>query len=115
MDRNRKKIGNFKFVGMNDRALFWNLMYISRYVKKMNFSEGGYSMGFAVGVGEADFAALRKENAYYVDKTEIIYELVHDTKKQGNSLYQTKKVWQDTNDEYDGEFLQHMQRWREHI
>ena len=24
-------------------------------------------MGFAVGVGEADFAALRKENAYYVD------------------------------------------------
>ncbi|MBE5863610.1 MAG: hypothetical protein E7295_12280, partial [Lachnospiraceae bacterium] len=82
MDRNRKKIGNFKFVGMNDRALFWNLMYISRYVKKMNFSEGGYSMGFAVGVGEADFAALRKENAYYVDKTEIIYELVHDTKNK---------------------------------
>jgi hypothetical protein len=57
-------------------------MYISRYVKKMNFSEGGYSMGFAVGVGEADFAALRKENAYYVDKTEIIYELVHDTKNK---------------------------------
>ena len=39
-------------------------------------------MGFAVGVGEADFAALRKENAYYVDKTEIIYELVHDTKNK---------------------------------
>ena len=33
-------------------------------------------------VGEADFAALRKENAYYVDKTEIIYELVHDTKNK---------------------------------
>ncbi len=40
---------------------------------------GGYYMGFTVGVGEADFAALRNENAYYVDKTEIIYELVHDT------------------------------------
>ena len=39
-------------------------------------------MDFAVGVGEADFASLRKENAYYVDKTEIIYELVHDTKNK---------------------------------
>ena len=39
-------------------------------------------MGFTVGVGEADFAVLRKENAYYVDKTEIIYELVHDTKNK---------------------------------
>ncbi len=36
-------------------------------------------MAFTVSVGEADFAALRKENAYYVDKTEIMYELVHDT------------------------------------
>ena len=33
-------------------------------------------MAFTVGVGEADFAALRREKAYYVDKTEIIYELV---------------------------------------
>lgn len=36
-------------------------------------------MAFTVSVGEADFAALRNENAYYVDKTEILYELVHDT------------------------------------
>ncbi len=36
-------------------------------------------MDFAVSVGEADFAALRNENAYYVDKTDIIYELVHET------------------------------------
>ena len=36
-------------------------------------------MAFTVSVGEADFAALRNENAYYVDKTGIIYELVHDT------------------------------------
>ncbi|MCR5404247.1 MAG: ATP-binding protein [Butyrivibrio sp.] len=36
-------------------------------------------MDFTVSVGEADFAALRNNNAYYVDKTEIIYELVHDT------------------------------------
>ena len=39
-------------------------------------------MPFAVSVGEADFAALRRENAYYVDKTEIIYELVQDTKNK---------------------------------
>jgi len=36
-------------------------------------------MAFTVSVGEADFAALRNENAYYVDKSEIMYELVHDT------------------------------------
>ncbi len=36
-------------------------------------------MGFKVGVGKSDFASLREENAYYVDKTELIYELVHDT------------------------------------
>ncbi len=39
-------------------------------------------MGVSVGVGEADFAVLRKENAYYVDKTEILYELVHDAKNK---------------------------------
>jgi len=39
-------------------------------------------MGFSVGVGEADFAELRKENAYYVDKTDILYELVHNTKNK---------------------------------
>ena len=39
-------------------------------------------MGFSVGVGEADFAELRNEKAYYVDKTEILYELVHDTKNK---------------------------------
>ena len=39
-------------------------------------------MAFTVSVGETDFAALRKENAYYVDKTEIMYELVHDTKNK---------------------------------
>lgn len=36
-------------------------------------------MSFTVSVGEADFAALRRSNAYYVDKTELIYELVQET------------------------------------
>ena len=39
-------------------------------------------MEFTVCVGEADFASLRKEQAYYVDKTEILYELVQDTKNK---------------------------------
>jgi hypothetical protein len=30
------------------------------------------SMAFTVSVGEADFAALRREKAYYVDKTGLI-------------------------------------------
>lgn len=36
-------------------------------------------MDFKVGVGKSDFADLRNSGDYYVDKTEIIYELVHDT------------------------------------
>lgn len=36
-------------------------------------------MEFKVGVGKSDFADLRKSDNYYVDKTEILYELVHDT------------------------------------
>lgn len=35
-------------------------------------------MDFKVGVGKSDFAALRKSGNYYVDKTELIYELVND-------------------------------------
>ena len=33
---------------------------------------GDMSMAFTVSVGEADFAALRREKAYYVDKTRLI-------------------------------------------
>ncbi len=36
-------------------------------------------MDFQVGVGKSDFAELRKSGNYYVDKTELIYELVNDT------------------------------------
>ena len=36
-------------------------------------------MDFRVGVGKSDFAELRESQNYYVDKTELIYELVHDT------------------------------------
>lgn len=36
-------------------------------------------MEFKIGVGKSDFADLRDSGDYYVDKTEIIYELVHET------------------------------------
>lgn len=36
-------------------------------------------MAFKVGVGKSDFAELIKSGDYYVDKTELIYELVNDT------------------------------------
>ncbi|MDE6972116.1 MAG: ATP-binding protein [Lachnospiraceae bacterium] len=40
---------------------------------------GGFRMEFKVGVGKSDFADLRNAGNYYVDKTEILYELVHET------------------------------------
>ncbi len=39
-------------------------------------------MPFKVGVGKSDFEALRNSNNYYVDKTDIIYELVEETDNQ---------------------------------
>ena len=36
-------------------------------------------MDFKVGVGKSDFKELRESGDYYVDKTELIYELVNDT------------------------------------
>ncbi len=39
-------------------------------------------MIFRVGVGESDFADLRKSGQYYVDKTDIMYELVEETENK---------------------------------
>ena len=36
-------------------------------------------MTLKIGVGESDFAALREAGSYYVDKTELIYNLVEQT------------------------------------
>lgn len=40
-------------------------------------------MAFRVGVGKSDFERLRKAGDYYVDKTELMYELVEE---QGNEV-----------------------------
>lgn len=39
-------------------------------------------MIFRVGVGESDFAALRRSGKYYVDKTAVMYELVEETENK---------------------------------
>ncbi len=36
-------------------------------------------MDLKVGVGKSDFAEIRNADNYYVDKTKIVYELVHET------------------------------------
>ena len=36
-------------------------------------------MSIRIGVGREDFDWLRKNGSYYVDKTALIYELVHNT------------------------------------
>ncbi len=42
----------------------------------------GLYMIFRVGVGESDFATLRRSGKYYVDKTAIMYELVEETENK---------------------------------
>ncbi|MDE6219832.1 MAG: ATP-binding protein [Lachnospiraceae bacterium] len=39
-------------------------------------------MALKIGVGRSDFEALRRSNNYYVDKTDIMYELVEETDNQ---------------------------------
>lgn len=43
---------------------------------------GSLYMIFRVGVGESDFAALRRSGKYYVDKTAVMYELVEETENK---------------------------------
>lgn len=49
---------------------------------KISLRERQSGMTFKVGVGKSDFEALRKSNNYYVDKTDIMYELVEETDNQ---------------------------------
>ena len=49
----------------------------------MNLStENIAAKNFAAVVGESDFASLRRENAFYVDKTEMIYELANNERSK---------------------------------
>ncbi len=57
--------------GINNLSVLKNLL-----------TERGICMTFKVGVGKSDFEALRKSNNYYVDKTDIMYELAEETDNQ---------------------------------
>ena len=39
-------------------------------------------MEFRLGVGKSDFEEIRTAGEYYVDKTELIYELVQETRNK---------------------------------
>ena len=49
-------------------------------------------MDIRIGVGKSDFAVLRDSGSYYVDKTEILYELVHDTGNEVTLFTRPRKI-----------------------
>ena len=56
-------------------------------------------MARRISVGGEDFVALRQSDSYYVDKTELLYELVQES----NTSATFRK---DAHTEYDGELFQ---------
>lgn len=60
--------------------MFYGL-HVKVYIKILLMERELY-MTFKVGVGKSDFEDLRKSNNYYVDKTDIMYELVEETGNQ---------------------------------
>lgn len=46
----------------------------------MSQKNGDSVMAFSLSIGESDFADLRKNGGYYVDKTELIYKLAEQTR-----------------------------------
>lgn len=47
--------------------------------KMSQAAKGDSVMGFKVGVGKSDFEDIRRSDNYYVDKTDLLYELVEET------------------------------------
>ena len=59
------------------------MMQRKRHLKQWNYNfEGEAGMTFSVSVGESGFEDLCKTNSYYVDKTDILYELIQNTKNK---------------------------------
>ena len=56
-------------------------------------------MALNIPVGISNFTEIRSNNYYYVDKTNLIYELTV-TWDGGYYDYQTAQVWKDTGYEY---------------
>ena len=57
-------------------------------------------MALNIPVGISNFTEIRQNNYYYVDKTNLIYELFTVTRDGGYYDYQTAQVWKDTGYEY---------------
>lgn len=66
-------------------------LHVKVYIKILLMERELY-MKFKVGVGKSDFEDLRKSNNYYVDKTDIMYELVKK-RQPGYPVYQTAEIW----------------------
>lgn len=56
-------------------------------------------------VGISDFAEIRKNDYYYVDKTGLIAEFLKDTGNKGDIDHAAAAFWQDPWYEYAGEFF----------
>lgn len=56
-----------------------NRLIIVYYGEDTRAAKGDSVMGFKVGVGKSDFEDIRRSDNYYVDKTDIMYELVEET------------------------------------
>ncbi len=72
-------------------------------------------MTFRVGVGESDFADLRKSGDSYVDKTEILYELVDESDNKVTLFTRPRRFGQNVNDEHDVKFFQYLERQQENF
>ena len=44
-------------------------------------------------VGVSDFAEIRKNDYYYVDKTGLITEIFEDTGNEGDADYASEAIW----------------------
>ena len=56
-------------------------------------------------VGKESFEEIRRDQNYYVDKTELIYEMISSTNNKASSPF-----WQDADDEHDGKLFQYPKR-----
>lgn len=60
---------------------------------------------YNIPIGISEFEKIRKNDYYYVDKTELIQALVKTEPAEITPFYKTSQIWKDACDEYAGFFL----------
>ena len=60
---------------------------------------------YNIPIGISEFEKIRKNDYYYVDKTELIQALLMLRTCRDYTFYKTSKIWKDACDEYVGIFL----------